>query len=284
MTLTRDDLVLSTGVLGNPPIEVVCEAAIAGGFAGIATWPHDLHRLSAERRPVVELRRRAEDAGLVVDHVDATFAWAHPTASARLRASEESRWLDLAAELGARCFGAHPQSVMPPLAEVGERFAQLCERARGRGLTVGLEPAPWTGVPDPATALAVLEAAGSPPNAGIVVDTWHASRGCVDHADVARLPGAAIVGIQLSDGTDDASVWTEWALMDETMRRRELPGAGTFDLTGLLRALDAAGADVPVMVEVLSDDLRALDPLEIGRRAGDTARAALAAARSGVAR
>ena len=35
MTLGPDDLVLSSGSLDNPPIEVLVEAAVAGGFAVI---------------------------------------------------------------------------------------------------------------------------------------------------------------------------------------------------------------------------------------------------------
>jgi sugar phosphate isomerase/epimerase len=280
MGLGRDDLVISTGVLGNPPVELVCEAAVAGGFRGVAIWPHDLQRLADEGRTPQAFRRCVEDAGLVVDHVDAVFAWAHVSSTRRLRASEEARWLDVAVALGARCLGAHPQVTMPPAFEVADRFGELCARARERGLTVGIEPCPWTGIPDPRAAVAILERAGWPGNAGVLVDSWHVFRGCVELAALEELPGTAVLGIQLSDGTDEASVWTDWALMDETMRRRRLPGAGTFDLTGFLRALDATGCDVPVMVEVLSDDLRAEEPVEIGRRAGATARAALDAARA----
>jgi hypothetical protein len=44
----------------------------------------------------------------------------------------------------------------------------------------------------------------------------------------------------------------------------------------LLRTLREIGAVAPVGVEVFSDDLRALEPLEIGRRAGAAVKGLLA--------
>ena len=68
--------------------------------------------------------------------------------------------------------------------------------------------------------------------------------------------------------------------LSATMHARCLPGDGVADLVGWIRLLDGIGARAPFGVEVLSDALHALPPLEIARRAGDAMRALLRAARS----
>ena len=69
--------------------------------------------------------------------------------------------------------------------------------------------------------------------------------------------------------------------IEETMRRRLLPGEGAIDLVGIARILDEQGAPAPIGVEIFSDALAALPAKEVARRAGDAARAVLARARGG---
>lgn len=86
------------------------------------------------------------------------------------------------------------------------------------------------------------------------------------------MPGDRVLALQLDDGP----AAPEADLPNASLHRRALPGAGELDLASLLRALREIGARPPVGVEVFSDALAALDPLEIGRRAGASTRALLA--------
>jgi sugar phosphate isomerase/epimerase len=56
-----------------------------------------------------------------------------------------------------------------------------------------------------------------------------------------------------------------------------LPGDGELDLGALVHDLRAIGATAPVGIEVFSDQLDALEPTEVGRRAGAALRRLLGA-------
>ena len=97
---------------------------------------------------------------------------------------------------------------------------------------------------------------------GLLVDAWHVFRGGESLADLAALDGGRIALVHVDDGAAEP-------LADGTYEgrfHRLLPGTGSFDLDGFFDALDAAGYDGPVSVEVLSDELRALPPAEAAAR------------------
>ena len=79
-----------------------------------------------------------------------------------------------------------------------EALAGVCDRAREHGLLVTLEYLPWSGIPDAATALAIVERTGRA-NATLMIDTWHTFRGPTDEAQLERIPGARIGSVQLND-------------------------------------------------------------------------------------
>jgi sugar phosphate isomerase/epimerase len=106
----------------------------------------------------------------------------------------------------------------------------------------------------------------------VLVDAWHHFRSGADHLALRALPGERVIGLQLDDGPAAA----ESDLPTASLHDRRLPGDGDLDLPALLAALADIGAVAPVGVEVFSDELHALDPAEIGRRAGTAARGLLA--------
>jgi sugar phosphate isomerase/epimerase len=84
------------------------------------------------------------------------------------------------------------------------------------------------------------------------------------------IPGDRVTGVQLNDApahVDD--------VMNDAMRLRRLPGDGDFDLDALVLTLRSEGAVAPMGIEVMSEELYELDPLEVGRRAGITLHALL---------
>jgi sugar phosphate isomerase/epimerase len=154
----------------------------------------------------------------------------------------------------ARLFGAPHMNAglleKPPLDQITAGFAGLCDRAGE--LTVGLEFMPYSGVPDLATAWAVLRDAGRP-NAGLLVDAWHWSRAGMTAADLSPVPAERIVGIQLCDVGEQPLE----PLRRESLHHRLPPGQGFGDVTGMLDALRDKGVHAPVSVEVISDELQA---------------------------
>ena len=159
-----------------------------------------------------------------------------------------------------------------PIAPAADRYRALCRRAADHDLTVALEFLPWSDVDTLEKAWRIVEASGAA-NAAIALDTWHFFRGGSTIDMLALVPAERIAVIQLSDGLLDP-VEDE---LDATFRLRMLPGAGEFDLASLFRALGEKGVDAPIGIEVLSPELRALAPVEVGRVTGDAADAFFAA-------
>ena len=130
---------------------------------------------------------------------------------------------------------------------LSESYARLCELMKPYKMSANLEFMPWTAVPDARSALRVVRAAGSPANAGILVDALHFGRSRTTLEDIRAIPGELLHYAQICDAQAGLHFSTEQ--MIHTARcARLLPGEGTIDLQGLFNALPG---DLPVSVEVV---------------------------------
>jgi sugar phosphate isomerase/epimerase len=284
MALDANDLVLCAGTAQHVPLLERLAPARAAGYAGVSIQPHECERMRAEGVGPAELRRRVADAGLAIAELDAITTWlpehappaSFPSELARmLSGCTPERLVPLAASIGARSltvvefYGAR---VAPDAA--AEAFAGICDLAAAHALLVHLEFLPWAGIPDLRSAAEIVQRAGRR-NGGLLIDSWHLFRSGSTLAELARIPGDRILGVQL----DDAPARAEADLADETQHRRLLPGDGSLDLVGLVRTLDRIGSRAPLGVEVYSDEL-ATQPIEtVCRASADATRRVLAAAR-----
>ncbi|MBW2313938.1 MAG: sugar phosphate isomerase/epimerase [Deltaproteobacteria bacterium] len=275
MPLGPDDLVLCAGTLLEADFTTLCDAAQAGGFSGITLWPDHVERARAAGHRDDDLRAHLADAGLVVADLDPLLTWLpdEPTPDGF---ADEATFFALADAFDARSlnaaqgFGTHVDRD-----RAAEAFAGVCDRAAEHGLLITLEYLPWSGIPDAATALDIVERAGRD-NGTVMVDVWHTFRGATDEAQLRALPGNRIGSVQLNDAPAEPGP----ELLAETMNARRLPGEGDAPVVEWVRILDDCGLRAPVGVEVFSEALRALPPEEIGRRCGDAARNVLALARA----
>jgi sugar phosphate isomerase/epimerase len=283
--LGRDDLVLCAGTMMRSTLAERIEAAVAGGFAGISLYPSDISRAKAEGMDLATIRRRIEDAGLEIGELDPLMSWLPGSSlgsdateeGATFFASGERDFYEIAEAIGGRSINAVVMTDDPPASDrIAEAYAALCDRAAEHGLLVHLEYLPWTSIATLDDALQIARQADRP-NGGVLVDSWHHFRSGSANPDASAR--GRILGVQLNDAPrvppENVSV------IDETLHHRRVPGEGDIDLTGLVRALDAAGCSAPIGVEVFSDALAGLAPVEIGQRLGDATRAVLAAARGG---
>jgi len=135
-------------------------------------------------------------------------------------------------------------------ARLADSYARLCERMRPYGQTADLEFMPWTAVPDARAALRILEAAGRPANAGILVDALHAARSGTMPADVRSIPRGLLHYAQICDAPVRPRAGGSFSVeeMIHTARcERLIPGEGGIDLPALFAALPA---DLPVSIEI----------------------------------
>jgi sugar phosphate isomerase/epimerase len=127
-------------------------------------------------------------------------------------------------------------------------YARLCEVMQPYGLTADLEFMPWTEVKDAKSALRIVRNAGTPANAGILVDALHFGRSTTTLDDIRAIPCSLLHYAQICDAVAGTQFSTEQ--MIHTARcERLLPGDGTIDIAGLF---DALPADLPVSVEVVN--------------------------------
>ncbi|MCY4193138.1 MAG: sugar phosphate isomerase/epimerase [bacterium] len=268
MTLGSEDLVLSSGSLGNPPIEVLVEAAVLGGFAGLTLWP-------AVYPADPAIGKRIRDADLDVVDVDAAIVWVGPDDPGGPYYEEAPREavFEAAAALGAT--GVNSLLICSGSATKGqavEAMADLADEAAKIGADVYMEFSRNRPIADPATGAEVVAATGRN-NCGLTVDFWHVFYGPGDFADLAAIPGHLIGAIQLNDAPSEPHEDLGWA----TRHLRCVPGEGAMDLPGALRTVRSAGCLAPITLEVFdSARLQALGPVGFARLLGDATRRLLA--------
>lgn len=269
--LSRDELILSTGTVGNPALQDLLAATQAGAYSGIVAWGDSYRRWRADGVPDPEAKKRFDDCGVAVAQLDGLLRWTSGPGSDRA-AAEEREIFDAAGALGAGCVSVFsPGDDRYPQAQLAETLAGVCDRAAERGLTIVLEVTPWRSPVDLPAAVRLLSLA-SRTNAGLIIDSWHVFRGPIPLQQLGEMPAELIAAVQLSD----AAPQPEADLFAETMGRRLLPGEGAIDLAGLVRTVDPMVDNLAVTVEVLSDDLRREGPVEAGRRAAQASRGLLA--------
>ncbi|WP_405988589.1 sugar phosphate isomerase/epimerase family protein [Streptomyces sp. NBC_00986] len=230
------------------------EAARDAGFTAFGLLYTDL--VEAEREyGIAGIRSLFEDNG--ISHVELellTDWWAD---GPRRAASDTVRvgMLRAIEALGARTFKIGPDVADEPweLDVWAKEFAVLAAQADGVGARLGVEPLPWSNLRTVHDGLRLVEAAGHPAG-GLIIDVWHTERAHTPPAELADVPGARIVGVELNDAHSEV-VGT---LFEDTVHRRLLCGEGSFDLPGIIAALRMAGFRGPWGVEILSDAHRAL--------------------------
>ena len=104
-----------------------------------------------------------------------------------------------------------------------QKLRELCQRA-GKYI-IGVEPMPYSGIPDMKKGWAVVKAADCE-NAKLIMDTWHWVRANqpVDLSVIEDIPADKIVSIQINDVWERPYATT--ILRDESMHDRLAPGTG----------------------------------------------------------
>ena len=261
------------------PFESRVRTAAETGFWGIGMQVDDYVRTRERGMSDSEMLRLLESTDMAVDEIEFLTGWSSDIDAIRARALQiEATIFSAADALGVRQLnvgcGEFPDEVAP-IERLAERFAALCERAVGHELTVAIEFLPWSGISDIATAWEVVRQSGAA-NGGILLDTWHFFRGNPDFDALRAIPANRIVGVQVNDGPAEPV----GEIREETRHGRRLTGYGDFDLSRIVRELDALGVSAPWAIEVMSDDLSTKELRAACRLAFDSTTAMLKKART----
>ena len=272
--LEPDDLVLHAGTCQHRTFRELCETAAAGGFKAITIYAAHYRGAHADGLSDADIRQVLSDHGLGVADLDAVIDWVPGEVAPLDFRGGEAFFYDVHDALGGTSLNLAYMGGPIEISKAADAMAGVCERAAERNLVVTLEYLPWCGIPDAATALAIVEKTGCA-NATLMFDAWHTYRGPTDEGQLRAVPGARWGSIQL----DDAPATASGELIAETLSARLLPGEGDAPVAEWLRILRENGCTVPVGVEVFSRALDALSPKEAGERLGAATRAVIAASR-----
>ena len=89
---------------------------------------------------------------------------------------------------------------------------------------------------------------------------------------IRTVPPDRVITIQINDGSHEL-VESE---LEDTFKRRVLPGHGEFRIADFVELVASLGVTAPVGVEVLNEELRALSTAEAAWRGIDATRKVLA--------
>jgi len=236
------------------PLPQLIEVAGANGFAAVTCTPWLYARAGIPDR---ELRRLLDAHRVRVTYVDGLITALPGVPPPRSGAASEDDCYRIASALGAGAVNVvHIDGAPTPVEELAPALSAVCERAASKGLRIVVEFLPGTGIPDLPTVLELVGAVGAD-NLGFVLDSWHLARsgGTIDllGPDAAALVGA----VQLSDRThaQDLEPYVP-------MSGRLLPGDGEVPLEELVARVIAARPHLPLGIEVISDEMRRLPPVE----------------------
>lgn len=266
MTLGHNDLVLCAGTVINTPFLERLAPVARAGFSGLSMWANDFTALEAEGIGASEIRTRVADAGLDISEFETIACWLpdqrpspeNPDWGGEMLLKHTPDYIcSMAAAVGARSVTVIEAFGVPFDADaMAESFANVCDRAAEDGLQVDLEFMPTGGISTLSQAWEIVRGADRS-NGGVLLDSWHFSRGHSTLAELAGIPGEKISCVQFGD----APATPGNDLSEEMIHRRLLPGDGELDLAGLWQTLEEIGCTAPVEVEVFSDALAA-EPVE----------------------
>lgn len=132
-----------------------------------------------------------------------------------------------------------------------QKLKELCHRA-GKYI-IGVEPMPYSGIPDMKKGWAVVKAADCE-NAKLILDTWHWVRANqpIDISVLDGIPADKIVSIQINDVWDRP--YAKSILRDESMHDRLAPGTGIGCTVPFVKMIKEKGIKPNAIgVEVISD-------------------------------
>jgi sugar phosphate isomerase/epimerase len=269
----REPLLMASGMLAGHSFEPRLKAAAEAGFTGVGLRLAPYQAARRAGHGDADMRGMLRHYGLQLCELQPLMAWALSGAPGQASRAEEQAVYEIAAAVGGDHLIATGLNPDVPFDGVVERFAGLCERAAASGLRVGLECLPWTAIATVEEAWRIVQSAGHR-NGGVIIDPWHFYRGAADARHVRAVPGERIVAVHLNDGLDPVG-----DPIEDTRRRRRLPGEGDFPLPSFVRMLDSVRCSCAWTVEVLSDELEALDTESAAVLAARSSRAVLHAAR-----
>jgi len=224
------------------------EGCARHGIPYIGLWRDKVDEIGVEATA-----KLVRDAGLKVSSLcRGGFFPAHSAAERRARIDDSRDAIEEAAQLGAPvlvlvCGPPVDKDLAAARRMIADAIAALIPEAAAYNVRLGIEPLHPMMVMQRSAICTLREAndlaeSFATDSVGVVVDVYHVWWDAELYEQIARA-GKNILGFHVSD-------WIE--PLGDPLASRGLPGEGAIDLPRIRNAVDAAGYDGPIEVEVLN--------------------------------
>jgi 4-hydroxyphenylpyruvate dioxygenase len=260
-------------------LESKLAAAAKAGFRAIEVFENDLTFFSGKAR---DARAMAADLGLEIVALQPMRDFeAAPDAVRARNFDRAARKFDLMGELGARklclCSNVSEEAIDDD-ARASADLAELADRARQYGFSIGYEALAWgRHVRDWTKAWEIVKAADRP-NLGVVLDSFHACVRDNPIEPISAIPADRIALVQIADAPA-----IQMDPLSLSRHYRCYPGQGDYPIIKFLEAVLRTGYRGPVSLEIFNDQFRgawsnaiALDGMRSLLALGESANAARA--------
>jgi len=243
-------LSLNQATVNSWSLEDAVRACVRHGVPAIGLW-----RDKVERAGLSAAAKLVRDSGIAVSSLCRGGAFPAATLSERKERIENNlRAIDEAAELGTKVLvlvcGAMPgRDLEGQRAMVAEGIAAIEPYARLCGIRLGIEPL-HPMLADRSVVMTLKQAREiaanfSPEVVGVVIDAFHVWYDPDLYAEIENTRGR-ILGFHVSD----------WPVpLPDVLLSRTMMGDGIIDLPRIRSAVDAAGYDGPIEVEIFNKEI-----------------------------
>jgi 4-hydroxyphenylpyruvate dioxygenase len=227
-------------------------AAAKAGFRAVEIFENDLTFFSGKVR---DARQMARDLGLEIVALQPMRDFEAMPDPVRARNFERAaRKFDVMHELGARllclCSNVSEEAIDDP-ARAAEDLAELADRARQHGFSIGYEALAWgRHIRDWTAAWDIVRTADRS-NLGIVLDSFHACVRGNPIAPMSAIPADRIALVQVADAPA-----IQMDPLSLSRHYRCYPGQGDYPLVEYLDAITLSGYRGPVSLEIFNDQFR----------------------------
>lgn len=227
------------------------EGCVRAGISWIGLWRHKVQETG-----LAESKRILRDTGLKVSGLCRGGMFPAATAAERERRLDDNRRaVEEAAELGTDvlvlvCGPAPDKDIAGARKQVEEAIDRLVPFAASHGVKLGIEPlhpmyAAERSVVNTLAQAAAMAERYDPAEVGVVVDVFHVWWDPDLFEQIERLKGR-ILGFHVSD----------WPVpVPDLLMGRCMMGDGVIDIRRTREAVDAAGYDGPIEVEIFHRDI-----------------------------
>lgn len=237
------------------------EVAAKAGFDGIEIWMHTLQAYLKNGGTTADVRKKAEDLGLIIEDSIGFAAWVVDDDEQRKKAMEQVKQeMDLLAQIGCKRIAAPPMGATDEpgldLLKAAERFGEMCALGKEMGVLPQLELWGFSQNLHLFGETLFVAAESGHPDAVILPDVYHLRRGGSPFEALEMINGSKIQMFHMNDYPGDIA---KEKITDDM---RVMPGDGDAPMDSILQTLNNKGVPIALSLEIFNEDVWNMDALD----------------------